>query len=32
MPRGEQRHVPTPGRNKRINLFITLLWPSKKAL
>lgn len=32
MPKGEQRGVQTPGRNRRINLFITLLWPSKKAL
>ena len=32
MPKGEQRNVQTPGRNRRINLFITLLWPSKKAL
>lgn len=32
MPKGEQRQIPTPGRNKRINIFITMLWPSKKAL
>lgn len=32
MPKGVQRLVLTPGRNKRINLFITMLWPSKKAL
>ena len=32
MPRGEQREIPTPGRNKRINIFITMLWPSKKAI
>ncbi len=32
MPRGEQRRVPTPGVNRRINTFITLLWPSKKKL
>jgi len=32
MPKGQQRQIPTPGRNKRINIFITLLWPSKKAL
>lgn len=32
MPKGQQRQIPAPGRNKRINLFITMLWPSKKAL
>ena len=32
MPRGEQRRVPTPGVNERINTFITLLWPSKRKL
>lgn len=32
MPKGQQRRIPTPGVNKRINIFITMLWPSKKAL
>jgi len=32
MPRGEQREIPTPGRNERTNVFITMLWPSKKIL
>lgn len=32
MPRGEQRRVSTPGVNRRINTFVTLLWPSKKKL
>lgn len=32
MPKGEQRLIPTPGRNRRINVFITMLWPSKRAL
>ena len=32
MLRGEQRQVPTPGINRRINVFVTMLWPSKKAL
>jgi len=32
MPKGEQRTIQTPGRNRRINIFITLLWPSRKAL
>lgn len=32
MLRGEQRTIPTPGVNKRINTFITMLWPSKKTI
>lgn len=32
MLKGQQRQVLTSGRNKRINIFITLLWPSNKAL
>ena len=29
MPKGTQSKVPTPGVNRRINVFITLLWPGK---
>jgi transposase len=32
MPKGEQRHILTLGRNERTNVFITMLWPSKKVL
>jgi transposase len=32
MPKGEQRIILTPGVNKRINAFITILWPSKKVI
>jgi hypothetical protein len=32
MPKGQQRRIPIPGVNKRINAFITMLWPSKKVL
>lgn len=32
MPKGQQREVPTPGRNRRTNLFITMLWPSKRVI
>lgn len=28
MPRGEQLKVRAPGKNKRVNIFITALWPS----
>lgn len=30
MRKREQTHVRTPGRNRRINVFISLLWPSKR--
>jgi transposase len=30
MRKGTQRKVHTPGVNRRINVFITLLWPSKR--
>jgi len=30
MPRGVQFEVPTPGVNRRINVFITAFWPSKR--
>ena len=32
MPRGAQLKVPSPGRNRRANILITMLWPSKKAI
>ena len=32
MLKGQQREVPTPGRNKRTNFFITMLWPSKRVI
>jgi transposase len=32
MRRGEQREVPTPGVNRRINVFITMLWPSRRVI
>jgi transposase len=30
MRRGEQLEIPTPGVNRRINVFITAFWPSKR--
>ena len=30
MPKGTQTKVHTPGLNRRINVFISLLWPSKR--
>jgi len=30
MPRGAQLEIPTPGVNRRINIFITAFWPSKR--
>jgi len=30
MPRGAQLEIPTPGINRRINIFITAFWPSKR--
>lgn len=30
MPRGEQLKVRAPGRNRRINIFITAIWPSMR--
>jgi len=30
MRKREQTHVRTPGKNRRINVFITLLWPSRR--
>jgi hypothetical protein len=32
MPKGEQMHILTPGRNEKTNVFITMLWPSRKVL
>lgn len=30
MEKGKQRQVRTPGRNKRRNVFVTLVWPKRK--
>jgi hypothetical protein len=30
MAKGKQREVRTPGRNKRRNVFVTLVWPKRK--
>ena len=32
MPRGAQIEVPSPGRNRRFNVFVTKLYPSRKVV